>query len=161
MPFAAGADRLLPEAFGRVHPRWHTPHVALLTLGVVASVLLLLAQLGDTMRVAYQELVSLMLIGGFLPYIYMFISAWKARRKVAGSVGLSVTLFCLVCSIVPTGEVKNIWLYEGKLALGTAAMIGSGLLLYAQGRRHKVLQPGLTLADGLNATLAAVPTREK
>jgi len=134
MPFAAGADRLLPAAFGRVHSRWHTPHIALLTLGVVASLLLLLAQLGDTMRVAYQEMVSLMLIGGFLPYIYMFISAWKARRKVAASVGLSVTLFCLVCSIVPTAEVKNIWLYEGKLALGTAAMIGSGLLLYAQGR---------------------------
>jgi hypothetical protein len=32
--------------------------------------------------------------------------------------------------------VKNIWLFEGKLALGTAAMIGSGLLVYARGRRR-------------------------
>jgi hypothetical protein len=71
-----------------------------------------------------------------LPYIYLFISAWKAKRGVAGFVGLAVTLFCLVCSIMPTGEVKNVWLFEGKLALGTAGMIGSGLLLYARGRRR-------------------------
>lgn len=102
---------------------------------MVASGLLLLSQLGDTMHVAYQEIVSLTFIGGFLPYIYIFLSAWKAKRKVAGVVGLGVTLFCLVCSVVPTGEVKNIWLFEGKLALGTAGMIGSGLLLYLQAQR--------------------------
>jgi amino acid transporter len=147
MPFAAGADRLLPDAFGRVHPRWHTPHVALVTLGLVASGLLLLSQLGDTMRVAYQEIVSLTFIGGFLPYIYIFLSAWKARRKLAGAIGLGVTVFCLVCSVMPTAEVKNVWLFEGKLALGTAAMIGSGLLLYARARARACMieeaQPGL------------------
>ncbi|HEX4170137.1 MAG TPA: APC family permease [Bryobacteraceae bacterium] len=134
MPFAAGVDRLLPDAFGRVHPRWHTPHVALITLGVVASSLLLFSQVGDTMRVAYQEIVSLTFIGGFLPYIYIFLSAWKAKRKIAAVLGLGVTLFSLACSIMPTAEVENVWLFEGKLALGTAAMIGSGLLLYARGR---------------------------
>ncbi len=134
MPFAAGADRLLPAAFGRIHPRWHTPHVALLTLGLVSSGLLLLTQFGETMRVAYEEVVSLTFIGGFLPYIYLFLSAWKAQRKVAGAIGLSVTLFCLVCSVMPTAEVKNVWLFAAKLSAGTAGMIGSGLLLYARGR---------------------------
>src|SRR5262249_47374399 len=37
LPFAAGVDRLLPEAFGRVHPRWGTPYLSLLVLGVIAS----------------------------------------------------------------------------------------------------------------------------
>ncbi|WP_263368761.1 APC family permease [Edaphobacter bradus] len=134
MPFAAGTDRLLPDAFGRVHSRWHTPHVALLTLGVVSSVLLLLAQLGDTMRVAYQEIVSLTLIGGFLPYVYIFISAWKAGRRAAAGTGLGVTAFCLVCSVMPTSQVSNVWLFEGKLVAGTVVMIGSGLLLYSRGR---------------------------
>lgn len=140
MPFAAGADRLVPDAFGRLHKRWHTPHVALVTLGLVASGLLLLSQLGDTMRVAYQEVVSLTFIGGFLPYIYIFMSAWKAGRKLAAALGLGVTVFCLVCSVTPTPEVQNVWLFEGKLAVGTAAMIGSGLLLYARGRaRSRVM----------------------
>lgn len=113
-----------------------------MTLGVVASGLLLLSQLGNTMRVAYQEIGSLTFIGGFLPYIYILLSAWKAKRKVAAAVGLGVTLFCLVCSIMPTVDVENVWLFEGKLARGTAAMIGSGLLLYARGRaKSRVLVP--------------------
>ncbi len=145
MPLRAAADGLLPGAFARIHRRWRTPHVALITLGLVASGLLLLSQLGDTMRVAYQEMVSLTFIGGFLPYIYLFFSAWKARRKVAGLVGLAVTLFCLVCSVIPTAEVKNVWLFEAKLALGTAAMIGSGLALYARGRaRSSAIPPAPT-----------------
>lgn len=137
MPFAAGADHLLPEAFGRVHPRWRTPHVALITLGLVSSGLVLLTQLGDPMQVAYEELVSLMFVGGFLPYLYMFASAWKAGRKLASSIGLGVTLFCLLCGVIPSAEVRNVWLFEAKLAAGTAAMIGSGWLLYARGRARQ------------------------
>lgn len=154
MPFAAGIDRLLPDAFGRVHPRWHTPHVALVALGLVASGLLLLSQLGDTMRVAYQEIVSLTFIGGFLPYIYIFMSAWKAQRKLAGAIGFGVTLFSIVCSVVPTAEVKNVWLFEGKLALGTAAMIGSGLLLYVRGRARSRVPVSGEAAQGLLGSLA-------
>jgi amino acid transporter len=55
MPFAAGVDRLLPEAFGRVHPRWRTPYVSILVLGLIASFFLVVYQLGDTMRAAFDE----------------------------------------------------------------------------------------------------------
>jgi len=144
MPFAAGTDHLLPAAFGRIHPRWHTPHMALITLGIVASSLLLLAQLGDSMRIAYQEIVSLTFTGGFLPFIYIFLSAWKAGRRVAASLGLLVTFFCLGCSVIPTADVHNLWLYEGKLAIGTIAMLGSGLFLYtrANARLKAVIPTG-------------------
>jgi glutamate:GABA antiporter len=30
LPFVAGLDRFLPAAFGRVHPRYGSPHVSLL-----------------------------------------------------------------------------------------------------------------------------------
>ncbi len=79
LPFAVGVDHLLPAAFGKVHPRWGTPHVSIFVLGVLASFLLIAIQLGDTMRAAYQALVSLMVITGFLPYLYIFGSAWKRR----------------------------------------------------------------------------------
>jgi glutamate:GABA antiporter len=67
MPFVAGVDHLLPAAFGKVHPRWGTPYVSILALGLTATFLLVVYQLGDSMRVAYDELVSLMVITGFLP----------------------------------------------------------------------------------------------
>ena len=130
MPFAAGADRLLPLAFGRVHPRWATPWISILALGLVATFLLVIYQLGDTMRTAYDELVSLMVITGFLPYLYIFGSAWKAGRRVSATSGAAVTLVALFCSVVPPTEVTNVWLYEGKLAAGTLAVVLSAWLIY-------------------------------
>src|SRR5262249_31335425 len=38
LPFVAGIDRFLPPAFGRVHPRWRTPYVALLVQAAIAAV---------------------------------------------------------------------------------------------------------------------------
>lgn len=91
---------------------------------------------------------------GFLPCIYIVMSAWKAKHNMAATAGLGVTLFWLLCSIIPAPEVKNVWLFEGKLALGTAAMIGSGLLLYARGRaRSRVLGPE-DLKPGLLRSMA-------
>src|SRR6266853_3475086 len=49
LPFAAGVDRLLPPAFGKVHPRWRTPYVSILVLGLVSTILLIVFQVGDTM----------------------------------------------------------------------------------------------------------------
>ena len=134
LPFAAGVDRLLPEAFGKIHPRWGTPYVSILSLGVVSSSLLVVYQLGDTMRVAYDELVSLMVIGGFLPYLYIFASAWKAGKRISAVSGGAITALALFCSAVPPAEVANVWLFEGKLASGTLAMVGSAWLVY---RRRK------------------------
>src|SRR5207302_7160905 len=37
LPFVAGIDGALPPAFGRIHPRWHTPHVGLLVQGGLAT----------------------------------------------------------------------------------------------------------------------------
>jgi amino acid transporter len=134
LPFAAGVDKLLPKAFGKVHPRWGTPHVSILALGAVATFLLVVYQLGDSMRAAYDELVSLMVITGFLPYIYIFGSAWKAGKRLSAVSGWAITALAIVCSVVPTAEISNVWLFEGKLAAGTAAVIASAWLVY---RRHR------------------------
>lgn len=130
LPFAVGVDKLLPAAFGRVHPRWGTPYVSILALAGVASFLLVVIQLGDTMRAAYRAMVSLMVIAGFIPYIYIFASAWLARRRLSAVCGWAVTALAIICSVVPTAEVNHVWLFELKLALGTIAVIGSAWLVY-------------------------------
>jgi len=135
LPFAAGVDRLLPAAFGRVHPRWGTPYVSILALGIVATFLLVIYQLGDTMRVAYVEMVSLMVIAGFLPYLYIFGSAWKAGKRLSVVSGVGITALALFCSVVPPAEIRSVWLFEGKLAAGTLAVVASAWLVY---RRRKL-----------------------
>jgi amino acid transporter len=134
LPFAAGVDLLLPAAFGKVHPRWGTPYISILALGMVATFLLVVYQLGDTMRVAYDELVSLMVITGFLPYLYIFGSAWKAGKRLSAASGGAITALALFCSVVPPAEITNAWLFEGKLAAGTLAVVLSAWLVY---RRKK------------------------
>lgn len=130
LPFAAGVDGLLPKAFARIHLRWGTPHYSILALGVVASFLLIAIQIGDTLRAAYQELVSLMVIAGFLPYLYIFGSAWRAGKRISPICGWAVTVVAILCSVVPTAEIHNVWLFEGKLALGTFAVISTAWLVY-------------------------------
>ncbi|HTX39921.1 MAG TPA: APC family permease [Bryobacteraceae bacterium] len=133
LPFAAGVDRLLPKAFGYVHPRWGTPYVSILALGGVATFLLVAIQLGDTLRAAYDELVSLMVIVGFLPFGYIFGGAWKAGKRLSALAGGGITALAIACAVVPTASITNVWLFEGKLALGTGAVIASAMLVY---RRH-------------------------
>ena len=141
LPFAAGTDKLLPEAFSRVHPRWGTPHISILALGLVASFLLIAIQAGDTLRAAYQALVSLMVIAGFLPYLYVFGSAWKAGHRLSAVSGIAVTVLAILCSVIPTAEISNVWLFEGKVAAGTIAVIAPAWLVYR--RQSRAVVPGL------------------
>ena len=135
LPFAAGVDHLLPAAFGKVHPRWGTPYVSILVLGLVATFLLIIYQLGDSMRVAYDELVSMMVIAGFLPYLYMFGSAWKAGKRLSAISGGAITALALLCTVVPPDEITNAWRFEGKLAAGTLAMVASAWFLYSRNKQ--------------------------
>jgi APA family basic amino acid/polyamine antiporter len=136
LPFAVGVDHLLPAAFARVHPRWHTPHFSLLSFGALASAWLVGIQVGDTVMAAYRELVSLMVIAGFLPFLYIFGSAWKAGRRLSAISGTAVTVLALVCSVIPTADISNVALFEAKLAVGTLGVVASAWLLYRRAKRQ-------------------------
>jgi amino acid transporter len=147
MPFAAGVDGLLPEAFSKIHPRWGTPYVSTLMLAFVSSALLVLFQFGETMRAAYDELVSLMVIGGFIPYLYIFGSSWKIGKRLSAASGLAVTVIALLCAVVPPTEINNVWLFEGKLAAGTLTIGFSAHLLYRRGSKKGVQVPNVAAID--------------
>ena len=108
----------------------------------MASFLLVAIQLGDTMRAAYQALVSLMVITGFLPFLYIFGSAWKAGKRISAISGWAITLLAILCSAVPTAEIRNVWLFEGKLAVGTAGVIVTAWVLYRRTQEAGVGAPG-------------------
>jgi hypothetical protein len=97
--------------------------------------LLIIMQLGDTLRAAYDTLISLMVIAGFLPFLYIFGSAWKAGRRVSVISGVFVTVLAIVCAIVPTPDITRVWLYEAKLFGGTGVVILSAWLIYRRAKR--------------------------
>jgi uncharacterized membrane protein len=75
-----------------------------------------------------------MVITGFLPYLYIFGSAWKAGKRLSAVSGGAITALALFCAVVPPAEITNVWLFEGKLAGGTVAVVASAWLVY---RRRK------------------------
>ena len=87
------------------------------------------------MRAAYLELQSLTVLTGFIPYLYIFGSSWKAGKRLSAASGFAVSALAVICSAVPSGEITNVWLYEGKLAAGTLAVVLSAWFLYRRSKR--------------------------
>src|SRR5216684_2382495 len=59
VPFVVGIDRYLPAAFGKIHPRWKTPYVSIIVQALASGAVLLISQISETMRGAYQVLVDI------------------------------------------------------------------------------------------------------
>ena len=154
VPFIVGVDRYMPEAFGKIHPRWRTPYVSILVQAVISVIILLLMRIGETVNGAYLSLVDAAQILYFVPFLYMYAAVIKlAYRKdrgenknailipggrlgvwIAGSLGFIVVAGGIYLSFIPPGETANKLLFEGKLVAGTFGAIGLGLILYFRQR---------------------------
>jgi len=139
IPFVAGLDHALPAALGRVHPRWGSPHVALITCGVISAALTALSLAGSTVAEAYQVLLRSAVVLNLVPFVYVFLALLtldtaRAFERVAGAVGALVTLAGIIAVFLPSGDVGNVWLFELKMTLGVGVPIGVGLWLYWRAR---------------------------
>ncbi len=85
LPFVLGITNLLPPAFAKLHPRYHTPYVSILLLGGGLAILLVVSQLGEQFRAAYHLTVDLSVITLFIPFLYLFGAAWRFGRRVRRS----------------------------------------------------------------------------
>lgn len=157
VPFVVGIDRYLPAAFGKIHPRWKTPYVSILVQASVSGAILLVSQISETTRGAYQFLIDAAIILYFIPFLYMFLAVIKlAKRKdrsenehavlipggklglwLSGGLGFAVVLIGIFVSLVPPGDSSNKVGFELKLVGGTLASILLGLVLYWRGARAK------------------------
>jgi len=52
-----------------------------------------------------------------------------------------VTVIAILASVVPPGGVTNVWIFEGKLAIGTVAFVGSAWFVYRRKASVAALQP--------------------
>src|SRR5262252_7160316 len=119
--FVIGLDRYFPKAFGAVHPRWHTPYVAILVQATLATIFLLLSVLGKGTNVedVYLILLDTQILIYFIPYLYLFIvflihrrcseNSSEVVRAPGGSIGgwltglsgMIVTLFAMIVATIP------------------------------------------------------------
>jgi len=154
LPFVAGIDHYLPAVFGRIHPRWNTPYVAVLAYGLTGMLFAFLGQAATSVKGAYDVLVSMSVITYFIPYVFLFLAALKLAREPAGpevirfpggrrvslalaSVGLFSTIVTIGLSVVPESDEPNKPLAVFKTVGMTAILIAAGVVTYALGKRRQ------------------------
>jgi amino acid transporter len=141
IPFVAGLDHYLPEALGRIHSRWRTPYVALITHASASSVFIAMSFIGAGVRDAYLTLLELAVVLQLVPFVYLYLGLIRVAGqpgghyrsplllRVAGVAGLVATLVALATAFVPPSSVESPWQYEVKMIVGTALFVGFAALL--------------------------------
>ncbi|HSC32513.1 MAG TPA: APC family permease [Gemmatimonadaceae bacterium] len=162
--FVIGLDRYFPRAFGKLHPKYGTPYVAMVVPAVLASILLGISLLGKgtTVERAYLILLDTQILLYFIPYLYLFVSfllQFAAGRPataptadgrervgsrvpggrpvalVCGVSGLLMTAFAMVLAGIPPEGGEQAVLFLAKVLGGAGVFVLIGGLLYWRGRR--------------------------
>jgi len=146
IPFVAGLTSALPRALGRVHPRWHSPHVALTTCALLAGAFTALSLLGSSVAEAYQVLLKAAVVIQLIPFVYLFLALARATgvsaaARAAGVVGLTTTLVGLVAAFLPTADVTSVPMFETKLIVGVVGPTALGWLLFKRAQRASLDVP--------------------
>jgi glutamate:GABA antiporter len=151
LPFVAGIDRFLPAVFGRIHPRYNSPYVSLLTQAAIAAVFIFLGQAGTSVKGAYDVLVSMSIISYFIPYLFIFAAMIRVQREPAGPevirapggpgaavllgvVGFCTTALAIGLALIPPAEEPNKVLAVTKVAGLTILLVLLGTVVYLVGR---------------------------
>jgi amino acid transporter len=157
VPFVVGIDRYLPAAFGKIHPKWKTPYISIIVQAIASGLVLLLSQINETTRGAYQVVIDITIIIYFIPFLYMFAAAVKLASRpdrqsnpqavlipggrlgvwICSALGFFVTALSIVVSMLPPGDSADRELFIAKVVGCSIIAIGLGLILYFRGARSK------------------------
>ncbi|HEX5855703.1 MAG TPA: APC family permease [Thermoanaerobaculia bacterium] len=158
LPFVGGLDRFLPPAFAKVHPKWGTPAVAILTQSALSAVFVLLSQAGTGVKGAYDALVAMSVISYFVPFLFLFASAIRLSKgplpegaiRVPGGRSVSVALatlgflttaVSLLLAFVPPDDEPNKAFAVAKLAGLSVLLLAGALAAYAAAARRRRKAP--------------------
>jgi amino acid transporter len=153
LPFVAGVDKFLPAAFGRVHPRWQTPYIAMAVQAVLAAIFIFLGQAGTSVKGAYDFLVGMGVVSYFLPFLYMFSAVIRFQREPVGpgvmripggkpvailmaALGLATTVISSILACIPPDDEPNKVFAVIKLLGSSACLVAIGAVIYWVGKRR-------------------------
>jgi amino acid transporter len=149
----AGVDKFLPAAFGRVHPKWRTPYVAMAVQAVMAGIFIFLGQAGTSVKGAYEFLVGMAVVSSFLPFVFVFsavirvqgipaapgvirIPGGKPAAIFVAVLGLLTTIISSILACIPPGDEPNKLTAALKVLGSSAFLVGLGVMIYWLGTRR-------------------------
>ncbi len=153
--FVSGIDRYLPKMFGKIHPRYDTPHVAIISFAAFSSVLIGMSFIGRaTVKEAYVTLLDLAVVLQMISYLYLYGSLakiafskssrqcfyGKGRLRFAAVAGLGTTTLGMIVGFVPSRHVDSVLLFELKMFCTCALFLAlaGGLFAYYSRRQSRL-----------------------
>jgi glutamate:GABA antiporter len=144
IPYVAALEGHLPRVFGRLHPRYASPHIALLLCGALCALALYMSFAGAGLNEAFLTILDLSVILSLLQYLYMYASvlALVVRRRelkllfgrktllFSGVAGICATLLAAACALVPSRQVEHLALFEFKLVGFCGFVIAAGFMCF-------------------------------
>jgi amino acid transporter len=148
LPLVAGWDKLLPDWFGRLHPRRKTPTNSIVFVGAVAFAMAMLGVAGAGKQEAFQLLQNESGIFYALTYLVMFaLPLVGKQRKIAkpplwlsaaALSGFAMTAMYLVLSLIPIIDVPEPLLFTVKVGgFGLAWQLGAVALYYSYRQKRR------------------------
>ena len=127
--FAWGHDGYLPRAFGRTHPRFRSPHIAIAALAVITVVVFVvgLAWQGKSLNDAVTYFSWLLQVGatGILPvYALVAIAGFVHARRFGGTVVDRFVAPILALVVVGVAEVTEFYGQTGIYKWAPYVMLG-------------------------------------
>jgi amino acid transporter len=167
LPFVAGINHYLPSIFGRIHPRWKTPYISLISYGLAGMLFGLLSQAGTSVKGAYDVLVSMTVITYFIPYLFLFAAMirlqgrpsapdvirlpWGKRLAIPlACLGFFSTMAAIILALFPAEDERNPSAALFKIVAMTCVLLFAGVAVYRRGQRSKEQAAAQALSTNLS-----------
>jgi glutamate:GABA antiporter len=127
IPFVAGLDSYMPSWLGKVHPKYATPHAALIVQALVSLILVIISfTTSGKVQEAFQKMLSLAVVLQLVPFLYVFGALLKFAFRTpfeskrygrgtllfAGGAGLLTTSLGIALAFFPAKQITSLWKYE-------------------------------------------------
>ena len=152
IPFVAGLDSYMPAWMGKIHPKYATPHAALIVQFVVSAILVVFNFAGgEKVQGAFQRMLSLAVVLQLVPFLYMFAAlvkfGWTGDTSgrygrgvllASGLAGFVTTFLGIALVFFPAQQITSLFSYEVWMFGGTAFFVGLAAFFFFVYGRHKL-----------------------
>src|SRR6478735_7343570 len=147
LPMVAGWDRLLPNWFSRLHPRYKTPVNSIIFVGATTLLIAIASQIGAGIQEAFQLVDNAANVFYGIVYFTMFaipiFGAGAIRSgapiwlRIAAICGAAVALSAIFFTIYPIIDVPSPLSFAVKIVAVTGIANAIGIAIFAIGKKRR------------------------
>src|SRR5881392_487922 len=147
LPMVAGWDRLLPNWFSRLHPRYKTPVNSIIFVGATTLLIAIASQIGAGIQEAFQLVYNAANVFYGIVYFMLFAipifgastirSSAPIWLRIAAVCGAAVSVSAIFFTIYPIIDVPSPFIFAAKIIAVTVIANAIGAAIFALGQKRR------------------------